>query len=86
MDVKLLGGLEVMVVFDTVETANKVLMDINHGLRRWLYKLRRGDSFHRTSGRLTWINVIGIPIACWGEKVFHRIAALHGTILGTHNC
>ncbi|GJZ97676.1 hypothetical protein Tco_0670129 [Tanacetum coccineum] len=37
VEVKMLGGLEVMVVFDTVETANNVLKDINRGMRRWLY-------------------------------------------------
>nr|GEV43612.1 transposon TX1 [Tanacetum cinerariifolium] len=53
VEVKMLGGLEVMMVFDTVETANNVLKDINYEMRRGLYKLRRGDSFHGASGRLT---------------------------------
>ncbi|GJT91869.1 hypothetical protein Tco_1080714 [Tanacetum coccineum] len=42
--IKLLGGLEVMVVTENEETAENVLKDREHGLRRWLYKLRRGDS------------------------------------------
>ncbi|GKA07974.1 hypothetical protein Tco_0687305 [Tanacetum coccineum] len=85
-EIKLLGGLEVMVVMENIETTDNVLKDREHGLRRWLHNLRRGDSFHRTAGRMTWINVLGVSISCWGETTFQKIAALHGTILGMHNC
>ncbi|GKG06275.1 transposon TX1, partial [Tanacetum coccineum] len=86
IEAKLLGGLEVIVVFENIETASKVLKDVDHGLRRWLYKLRRGDSLQRTAGRLTWINILGIPVAGWGEETFRKIAALLGKILCLHNC
>ncbi|PWA52951.1 hypothetical protein CTI12_AA449830 [Artemisia annua] len=86
IEVKLLGGLEVMVVMENETTVVNVLTDKEHRLRRWLYKLRRGDSLQRTSGRVTWISIIGVPIACWGEGVFKKVAALHGTILGMNNC
>ncbi|GKA56639.1 hypothetical protein Tco_0755711 [Tanacetum coccineum] len=81
-----LGGLEVIVVFENIETASKILKDVDHGLRRWLYKLRRGDSLQRTAGRLTWINILGIPVAGWGEETFRKIAALLEKILCLHNC
>ncbi|PWA13703.1 hypothetical protein CTI12_AA631290 [Artemisia annua] len=86
IEIKLLGGLEVLVVFENEATANNVLKDTEHGLRRWIHKVRRGDSLERTAGRFTWINIMGVPISCWGEATFRRIAALHGTILGFHNC
>ncbi|PWA92790.1 glycosyltransferase family 92 [Artemisia annua] len=86
IEVKLLGGLEVLVVMENENTAANLLIDKEHGLRRWIHKLRRGDSLHRTSGRITWISILGIPISCWGERMFKKIAALHGTILGMHNC
>nr|GEV28335.1 transposon TX1 [Tanacetum cinerariifolium] len=35
VEVKLLGGLEVMIVFDTPETVLNILRCIDHGLRRW---------------------------------------------------
>lgn len=86
IEVKLLGGLEVMAVFENKETANNVLTNVEHGLRRWIYKIRSGDSFHRTAGRITWISILGIPVSCWGELVLRNIANLHATILGMHNC
>ena len=42
IEIKLLGGLEVMVVFENEETDNNVLIDIENRLRRWLRKLRNG--------------------------------------------
>ncbi|PWA54739.1 hypothetical protein CTI12_AA435470 [Artemisia annua] len=83
--VKLLGGFEVMVVMENIETAKNVLEDKEQGLRRWLHKLRKGSSINHTGRRMTWINIMGIPISCWNEDTFKKIAALHGTILGTSN-
>ncbi|GKD16193.1 retrotransposon gag protein [Tanacetum coccineum] len=64
IDIKLLGGLEVMVVMENESTVDNVLNDKDHGLRRWLHKIKRGNSLQRTSGRITWINILGIPISC----------------------
>ncbi|GKF01684.1 hypothetical protein Tco_0028607, partial [Tanacetum coccineum] len=67
-EIKLLGGLELMVVMENTETTYNVLKDKEHGLRRWLHKLRRGDDFHRMAGRMTWINIIGISILLEGNQ------------------
>nr|GEY04765.1 transposon TX1 [Tanacetum cinerariifolium] len=61
IEVKLLEGLEVMIVMENENTAANMLSDKEHGLRRWMYKLRRGDTLHRTSGRIT-------SVSCWGEE------------------
>lgn len=86
VEIKLLGGLEVLVVMENEETEANILKDKDHGLRRWIHKLRRGDTLNRNAGRITWINIIGVPISCWGETTFKKIAALHGSILGLQNC
>ncbi|PWA60660.1 hypothetical protein CTI12_AA379910 [Artemisia annua] len=83
--VKHLGGLEVMIIVDSVETVNNVLGDIEHGIRRWMWKMRKWDDQYRPSGRLTWLNIMGVPIACWNESTFKKIAALHGSIIDTNN-
>nr|GEW93933.1 transposon TX1 [Tanacetum cinerariifolium] len=44
-----------------------------------------GDTLHRTSGRMSWINILGIPLSCWGKGVFKRISASHGSNLAMHN-
>ncbi|GKC90225.1 hypothetical protein Tco_1150874 [Tanacetum coccineum] len=87
IEVKLLGGLEVMVVKENEETATNVLKDKDHGLRRWVNKLRSASSINRIAGgRMTWINILGIPVSCWNEGTFKKIAALHGTILAMSTC
>ncbi|GKE20692.1 hypothetical protein Tco_1432204 [Tanacetum coccineum] len=85
-EVKLLGGLQVMLVMENAKRVENVLKDNDYGLRRWLYNLRCGDSFQRMAGRFTWLNIMGLPLSCWKEGMFKKIAALHGTILGLHNC
>ncbi|GJV40051.1 putative RNA-directed DNA polymerase [Tanacetum coccineum] len=67
VEVKLLGGLEVLMVFDTPD------------LRRW-------NKHYILPGRITWINIIGVPVSCWSESVFKKIAALHGRVIGSSNC
>ncbi|GKE53976.1 hypothetical protein Tco_1489132 [Tanacetum coccineum] len=47
IEVKLLGGLEVMVVLENVEAATNVLKVIEHGLGGWLYKMRKENTFRR---------------------------------------
>ncbi|GJV90408.1 reverse transcriptase domain, reverse transcriptase zinc-binding domain protein [Tanacetum coccineum] len=37
--VKLLGGLEVMLVFETPGTADNIMKNVDHGLRRWVHKI-----------------------------------------------
>ncbi|GKC63796.1 hypothetical protein Tco_1096394 [Tanacetum coccineum] len=35
---------------------------------------------------MTWVNIIGVPVSCWSEVVFRKIAAVHGAVVGTDNC
>ncbi|GJS09127.1 zinc finger, CCHC-type containing protein [Tanacetum coccineum] len=86
VEVKLLGGLEVLMVFDTPETATNILNSSGHGLRRWVHKMRIWNKNYTLPGRITWINIIGVPVSCWSESVFKKIAALHGRVIGSSNC
>ncbi|PWA77940.1 hypothetical protein CTI12_AA219290 [Artemisia annua] len=47
VEVKALGGLEVMLVFETAGTAANILRDVEHGLRRWVHKIRRCDDNYK---------------------------------------
>ncbi|GKC45799.1 hypothetical protein Tco_1063521, partial [Tanacetum coccineum] len=68
IEVKILEGLEVLVVMENEITMENVLKDKDHGLRRWMYNLR-GDCFQRPTGWTTWITILGVPVSCWGEGV-----------------
>ncbi|GKC16429.1 putative reverse transcriptase domain-containing protein [Tanacetum coccineum] len=78
--------LEVMVVLKNDVTAENVLNDSEHGLRRWLHKLRRDDNFQRLAERITWITILGVSVSYSGEAIFKKVTAMHGTILALHNC
>ncbi|GKE16120.1 transposon TX1 [Tanacetum coccineum] len=77
VEVKLLGGLEVMLIFETAVTAYSILNDGEHGIRRWVHNLRKWNENYKPSGRLTWVNVIGVPLL---EK-FISTALLHVSIV-----
>ncbi|GJX71957.1 transposon TX1 [Tanacetum coccineum] len=86
VEVKVLGGMEVMLVFDIMETACNILCDTKHGLRRWIHKVHRWNVNYSPKGRITWINILGVPVTCWTSSVFRRIAEWHGTVLSMSNC
>ncbi|PWA58554.1 hypothetical protein CTI12_AA394360 [Artemisia annua] len=86
VEVKLLGGYEVMIVLDAIETVDNILNNNEHGIRRWVHNIRRWSKFYVPSARLTWVNIIGVPISCWTESVFKSIAEVHGSIVGLKNC
>ncbi|GJS53764.1 hypothetical protein Tco_0627126 [Tanacetum coccineum] len=75
-----------MVVLKDDVTAENVLNDSEHGLRRWLHKLRRDDNFQRSAERITWITILGVSVSYSGEAIFKKVAAMHGTILALHKC
>ncbi|PWA48451.1 hypothetical protein CTI12_AA490920 [Artemisia annua] len=86
VEVKLLGGQEVMLVFETSGTADNIMRNVDHGLRRWVHKIRRWENNYKPQGRITWINILGVPITCWKESVFRRIAEGHGVVMEMNNC
>ncbi|GKD36021.1 hypothetical protein Tco_1251530 [Tanacetum coccineum] len=61
-EVKYIGGLEVIIVFEIVNTATNILEDLDHGLRRWMQKLCLWDEKYRSIGRLTWISIMGVLV------------------------
>nr|GEV05627.1 transposon TX1 [Tanacetum cinerariifolium] len=67
------GGNEIMMDFGNEETTTNALNKIDHDIRQWVWKIQRWDESFRISGRNTWINIIGVPLACWTEKVFNQI-------------
>ncbi|GKC84241.1 hypothetical protein Tco_1139958, partial [Tanacetum coccineum] len=68
------------------ETVKNILQDTNHGIRRWVHNLRMWNENYKQSGRLTWINIVGIRVSCWRESVFKRIAEWHGIVVEMNNC
>ncbi|KAI3769335.1 hypothetical protein L6452_00436 [Arctium lappa] len=85
-DLKYLGGKEVLLVMENEETVNNILEVPKHGIRQWIWNLRKWDSSYKSEGRLTWINILGVPVQCWTNSVFISIAEWWGTVIETRNC
>ncbi|GJX15428.1 putative RNA-directed DNA polymerase, eukaryota, reverse transcriptase zinc-binding domain protein [Tanacetum coccineum] len=84
--VKYVGGLDIMLEFENSETLHNIMMNIDHGIRQWLENVRNGVDYNKCVGRLTWLNIIGVPVAWWSDALFRRIAMRWGTIMETENC
>ncbi|GJS75877.1 hypothetical protein Tco_0725758 [Tanacetum coccineum] len=77
VEVKLLGGLEVMLIFETAVTAYSILNDGEHGIRRWVHNLRKWNENYKPSGRLTWVNVIGVPVGRQSKHSYWKSSYPH---------
>ncbi|KAI3719305.1 hypothetical protein L6452_20201 [Arctium lappa] len=86
LDVKFLGGLDVLMCLKNKETMENITSNPNHGIRNWLKKLKSWDELYRPANRLTWINVFGILIHAWTEKAFGNIVGSWGRIMSMENC
>ncbi|GJX57135.1 transposon TX1 [Tanacetum coccineum] len=75
-------------IFVSTRLAERVTNTSPRGppIRLTIYFLSRWSSSYNPSGRLTWVNIIGVPISCGVESVFKRIVGLHGIIVETENC
>ncbi|GJT58326.1 hypothetical protein Tco_0993380 [Tanacetum coccineum] len=62
VEVKYIGGLEVIVILQTEEAVKNVVENTNHGVRRWLWRIRRADALSRSTGRLTWVSILRVPM------------------------
>nr|GEX12658.1 cysteine-rich receptor-like protein kinase [Tanacetum cinerariifolium] len=68
------GGLDIMLVFEKTKTVHNIMMNIDHDIRQWLENTCKGGDYNKRVGRLTWLNIIEVPVAWWCEALFRRIA------------
>ncbi|XP_071688016.1 uncharacterized protein [Rutidosis leptorrhynchoides] len=85
-NIKYLGGLDLCLIFDNEETVTNILNTQDHILRNWLKNIRRIEDKCFQTSRLTWLNIKGVPISCWSEKNFKKIAGWYGPTYDFHNC
>ncbi|GKC68654.1 transposon TX1, partial [Tanacetum coccineum] len=68
------------------KTRKNVVENTDHGIRRWLWKIRRADALSKVTGRFTWVSIMEVPIAYWKEGVFKNIARRWGEVMNLANC
>ncbi|GJU15447.1 nucleotide-binding alpha-beta plait domain-containing protein [Tanacetum coccineum] len=83
IDLRYMGGLWVMIAFDSVEAKEKFLLST--GVCSWFSQLIQASSEFITDERVTMVEIKGIPLKVWNENTFIRIASKWGTLLNVEN-
>ncbi|GKB82192.1 DIE2/ALG10 family protein [Tanacetum coccineum] len=83
IDLRYMGGLWVMIAFDSVEAKEKFLLST--GVCSWFSQLIQASSEFITDERVTMVEIEGIPLKVWNENTFIRIASKWGTLLNVEN-
>ncbi|XP_071704433.1 uncharacterized protein [Rutidosis leptorrhynchoides] len=86
VDIKFMGGLDVLIVCSSETMMKAILEDENHSIRKWVTEIRKWDMKVKNPGRLTWLSIIGVPVSCWEESTFRKIASWWGPIFDLQNC
>ncbi|GKC18060.1 nucleotide-binding alpha-beta plait domain-containing protein [Tanacetum coccineum] len=83
IDLRNMGGLWVMIAFDSVEAKEKFLLSTR--VCSWFSQLIQASSEFTTDERVTMMEIEGIPLKVWNENTFIRIASKWGTLLNVEN-
>ncbi|GKA85401.1 nucleotide-binding alpha-beta plait domain-containing protein [Tanacetum coccineum] len=74
-----MGGFWVMLEFSSEEV--KMKFQSNVGIGTWFSQLQQASSDFIIDGRVTWVELEGIPLKMWSENTFKRIASKWGVLL-----
>ncbi|PWA86004.1 DIE2/ALG10 family [Artemisia annua] len=78
-DLKYLGGLWIMISFKSIEAKEKFLLC--ETTKSWFSQIVQASSEFIVDGRITWVDVEGVPLKVWSFNTFNKIAAKWGSIL-----
>ncbi|PWA79750.1 hypothetical protein CTI12_AA202830 [Artemisia annua] len=78
-DLKYLGGLWIMIGFKSIEAKEKFLLCETR--KSWFSQIVQASSEFIVDGRITWVDVEGVPLKVWSFNTFNKIAAKWGSLL-----
>nr|GFA82330.1 RNA-directed DNA polymerase, eukaryota [Tanacetum cinerariifolium] len=76
---KYMGGYWVMMKFQTKVT--KLKFQENSVMKTWFSQIQLASSDFNTDGRVTWVEIEGIPLKMWSKNTFNRVASKWGVLL-----
>ncbi|KAL4568347.1 hypothetical protein LXL04_023957 [Taraxacum kok-saghyz] len=85
-DIKYMGGLNVLLVFNSKAVADCFLNNQKVNWFAWFSWLRKWDTTFTQSSRVVWIKITGVPAGFWNSAVFSAIAELFGKVLIPFDC
>ncbi|GKB46791.1 nucleotide-binding alpha-beta plait domain-containing protein, partial [Tanacetum coccineum] len=59
----------------------KQMFQSSVGISSWFSQLKQASNDFIIDGRVTWVEIEGIPLKMWSENAFNRIASIWGTLL-----
>ncbi|GJY59947.1 RNA-directed DNA polymerase, eukaryota, reverse transcriptase zinc-binding domain protein [Tanacetum coccineum] len=77
--IRYLGGYWVMIEFLSEEV--KKTFQSNVGIGTWFSQLQQAFIDFNIDGRVTWVELKGIPLKLWSENTFKRIVSKWGALL-----
>ncbi|CAI9261598.1 unnamed protein product [Lactuca saligna] len=77
MEIKYIGGLRVLILFD-YSVAAKEFMENECRWKQHLKWLRWGDKTETHAERVAWIRIMGLPLHLWGQRNFKTITSVYG--------
>ncbi|KAL4586970.1 hypothetical protein LXL04_011618 [Taraxacum kok-saghyz] len=80
-DIRYVGGLNVMLVFNSSVVADYFLRNQKVNWTVWFSWLKAWDASFRQVNRAIWIRITGVPAGFWKESVFSGIAEKFGKLL-----
>ncbi|KAH7842865.1 hypothetical protein Vadar_009918 [Vaccinium darrowii] len=76
-----MGGLNVLISFDSFESLNDFLKDNDKLLPNWFSSVEAWDNQKIKSSRCVWISCYGVPLNAWCSSTFINIGKLWGDVI-----
>ncbi|XP_058201387.1 uncharacterized protein LOC131316125 [Rhododendron vialii] len=76
-----MGGLNVLISFDSLETLNEFLKDESKVLAKWFSSVHAWDNQKIPPSRCVWISCYGVPLNAWCSSTFIEIGKLWGDVI-----
>ncbi|CAH1416400.1 unnamed protein product [Lactuca virosa] len=83
VEVKFIGGLMVLMLFDH-SVAAKEFMVSEHRWKDYLKWVRWGDKVETHEERVAWVRIMGLPLHLWGQRNFRIITEGFGKTIAPY--
>ncbi|PWA36200.1 nucleotide-binding alpha-beta plait domain-containing protein [Artemisia annua] len=81
MNIIYVGGLTILLAFNSSVLATTFLQENNKLLKEWFSYHAIWDGEDTNSGRIAKVKILGVPMPLWDQNVFNKIGATAGTVL-----
>ncbi|KAM0025296.1 putative RNA recognition motif domain, nucleotide-binding alpha-beta plait domain superfamily [Helianthus debilis subsp. tardiflorus] len=81
LKLKYLGGLKVLLIFDSHEEAEEFKSNKVYDWERWFSQLYLWEGIPPMFERIAWIKILGVPVSLWDRHVINKIGERCGQLV-----